>query len=168
MPYDVTVKRPIPCGMLMLKGDRFAQDRFSEVLGMDIPRISNTVTVHDTYSVLWLGPAEWLLIVPESDEDRIASELSYDAADDWAVAIIVSDHYSIITIQGSETTEVLAQACGIDIHPQKFSIGQCCRCAFARTTAIVRPLDSQGTYELILESSYVQYAEHWLSRAIGA
>ena len=168
MPYDVTIKRPTPCGMLMLKGDRIAQDRFSEVLGMDIPRISNTATVHDTYSVLWLGPAEWLLIVPESDEDRIASELSYDAVNDWAVAIIVSDHYSIITIQGSETTEVLAQACGIDIHPQKFSIGQCCRCAFARTTAIVRPLDSQGTYELILESSYVQYAEHWLSRAIGA
>ena len=167
MPYDVTIKRPTPCGMLMLKGDRIAQDRFSEVLGMDIPRISNTATVHDTYSVLWLGPAEWLLIVPESDEDRIASELSYDAADDWGVAIIVSDHYSIITIQGSETTEVLAQACGIDIHPQEFSIGQCCRCAFARTTAIVRPLDSQGTYELILESSYVQYAEHWLSRAIG-
>ena len=152
----------------MLKGDRIAQDRFSEVLGMDIPRISNTATVHDTYSVLWLGPAEWLLIVPESDEDRIASELSYDAVNDWAVAIIVSDHYSIITIQGSETTEVLAQACGIDIHPQVFSIGQGCRCAFARTTAIVRPLDSQGTYELILESSYVEYAEHWLSRAIGA
>ena len=168
MPYDVTIKRPTPCGMLMLKGDRTAQDRFSEVLGMDIPRISNTATVRDTYSVLWLGPAEWLLIVPESDEARIASELSYDAADDWAVAIIVSDHYSIITIQGSETTEVLVQACGIDIHPQEFSIGQCCRCAFARTTAIVRPLDSQGTYELILESSYVQYAEHWLSRAIGA
>ena len=168
MPYDVTIKRPTPCGMLMLKGDRTAQDRFSEVLGMDIPRISNTATVRDTYSVLWLGPAEWLLIVPESDEARIASELSYDAADDWAVAIIVSDHYSIITIQGSETTEVLVQACGIDIHTQEFSIGQCCRCAFARTTAIVRPLDSQGTYELILESSYVQYAEHWLSRAIGA
>ena len=168
MPYDVTIKRPTPCGMLMLKGDRTAQDRFSEVLGMDIPRISNTATVHDTYSVLWLGPAEWLLIVPESDEARIASELAYDTANDWSVAINVSDHYSIITIQRSETTEVLAQACGIDIHPQEFSIGQCCRCAFARTTAIVRPLDSQGTYELILESSYVEYAEHWLSRAIGA
>ena len=168
MPYDVTFERPTPCGMLILKGDRIAQDRFSEVLGMDIPRISNTATVHDTYSVLWLGPTEWLLIVPESDEARIASELSYDGADGWAVAIIVSDHYSIITIQGSETAEVLAQACGIDTHPQKFSIGQCCRCAFARTTAIVRPLDSRGAYELILESSFVRYAEHWLSRAIGA
>jgi len=168
MPYDVTFEKLTPCGMLMLKGDRIAQDRFSEVLGMDIPRISNTATVHDTYSVLWLGPAEWLLIVPESDEVLIASELSHDGADDWAVAIIVSDHYSIITIQGSETAEVLAQACGIDTHPQKFSIGQCCRCAFARTTAIVRPLDSRGAYELILESSFVRYAEHWLSRAIGA
>ena len=168
MPYDVTIKRPTPCGMLMLKGDRIAQDRFSEVLGMDIPRISNTATVHDTYSVLWLGPAEWLLIVPESDEDRIASELSYDAVDGLAVAIIVSDHYSVITIRGSETAEVLQQACGIDIHPQEFSVGQCCRCAFARTTAIVRPLDSQDTYELIVESSYARYAEHWLFRAMGA
>ena len=168
MPYDVTFEKSTPCGMLMLKGDRIAQDRFSEVLGMDIPRVPNTATVHDTYSVLWLGPEEWLLIVPESDEVFIASELSHDGADDWAVAIIVSDHYSIITIQGSETAEVLAQACGIDTHPQKFSIGQCCRCAFARTTAIVSPLDSRGAYELILESSFVRYAEHWLSRAIGA
>lgn len=154
--------------MLILKGDRIAQNRFSEVLGMDIPLIANTATVHDTYSVLWLGPEEWLLIVPEGDEDHIASELSYDTVDGGAVAIIVSDHYGIITIQGSETAEVLAQACGIDMHPQEFSIGQCCRCAFARTTAIVRPLDSQGTYELIVESSYAQYAEDWLSRAIGA
>ena len=168
MPYDVTFEKPTPCGMLMLKGDRIAQDRFSEVLGMDIPRVPNTTTVHDTYSVLWLGPEEWLLIVPESDEVRIASELSHDGADGWEAAIIVSDHYSIITIQGSETAQVLAQACGIDTHPQKFSIGQCCRCAFARTTAIVRPLDSRGAYELILESSFVRYAEHWLSRAIGA
>ena len=167
MSYDVTFEKPTPCGMLMLKGDRIAQDRFSEVLGMDIPRISNTATVHDTYSVLWLGPEEWLLIVPESDEVRIASELSHDGADGWAVAIIVSDHYSIITIQGSETVDVLAQACSIDLHPKKFSTGQCCRCAFARTTAIVRPLDSQGTYELIVESSYEQYAKDWLKKAIG-
>ena len=167
MPYDVTFKKPTPCGMLILKGDRIAQDRFSEVLGMDIPRKSNTATVHDTYSVLWLGLEEWLLIVPESDEDLIASELSHDGADGWAVAIIVSDHYSIITIQGSETVDVLAQACSIDLHPKKFSTGQCCRCAFARTTAIVRPLDSQGTYELIVESSYVQYAKDWLKKAIG-
>jgi heterotetrameric sarcosine oxidase gamma subunit len=109
-----------------------------------------------------------LLIVPESDEDRIACELSYDSTDGRSAAIIVSDHYSVITLQGSETAEVLAQACGIDLHPQEFSIGQCCRCAFARTTAIVRPLDSQGAYDLIVESSYAQYAEHWLSRAIGA
>ena len=168
MPYDVTVKKQTPCGMLMLKGGRTAQDCFSEVLRMDIPHIPNTVTVHDTYSILWLGPEEWLLIVPESDEDRIASELSHDAVDGLAVAIIVSDHYSVITMQGSETAEVLVQACGIDIHPQEFSIGQCCRCAFARTTAIVRPLDSQDSYELIVESSYARYAEHWLFRAMGA
>ncbi|MCS5572720.1 MAG: hypothetical protein NZ789_07265, partial [Pseudomonadales bacterium] len=61
MPYDVTVKKQTPCGMLMLKGGRTAQDCFSEVLRMDIPRIPNTVTVHDTYSILWLGPEEWLL-----------------------------------------------------------------------------------------------------------
>ena len=168
MPYDVTLKRLTPCGLLLLKGDRTAQDRFAEVLAMDIPRIPNTVAYRNGYSLLWLGPEEWLLIVPESDEVRIASELCHDGDDGWAVAIIVSDHYSIITIQGSETAEVLAQACGIDLHPQEFSIGQCCRCAFARTTAIVRPLDSQGAYDLIVESSYAQYAEHWLSRAIGA
>ena len=168
MPYDVTVEKQTPCGMLLLKGGRTAQDRFAEVLGIDIPHIPNTVTVHDIYSVLWLGPEEWLLILPETDEYRIASELSHDAAGGWGVAIIVSDHYSVITIRGSETAEVLQQACGIDIHPQEFSVGQCCRCVFARTTAIVRPLDSQDTYELIVESSYARYAEHWLFRAMGA
>ena len=101
MPYDVTFEKPTPCGMLMLKGDRIAQDRFSEVLGMDIPLVPNTVTVHDTYSVLWLGPEEWLLIVPERDEVLVASELSHDGADDWAVAIIVSDHYSICLLYTS-------------------------------------------------------------------
>jgi len=168
MTYDVTVNNQASYGLLVLKGGPAAQEQFSSVLGMNIPSIPNTVTVGNDKSLLWLGPEEWLLIVSDSEEERIASELTFSAAIESMVVIVVSDHYSVITIQGSETAEVLAQACGIDIHPQEFSIGQCCRCAFARTTAIVRPLDSQGAYDLIVESSYAQYAEHWLSRAIGA
>ena len=91
MPYDVTVEKQTPCGMLLLKGGRTAQNRFAEVLGIDIPQIPNTVTVHDIYSVLWLGPEEWLLILPEIDEYRIDSELSHDVTGGWGVAIIVSD-----------------------------------------------------------------------------
>ena len=167
MTYDVTVNNQMSHGLLVLKGGPAAQEQFSKVLGMNVPCIPNTVTVGNDKSLLWLGPEEWLLIVSDSEEERIASELSFSAVIESMVAIVVSDHYSVITIQGSETVDVLAQACSIDLHPKKFSTGQCCRCAFARTTAIVRPLDSQGTYELIVESSYEQYTKDWLKKAIG-
>ncbi len=99
MTYDVTVINQASYGLLVLKGGPAAQEQFSSVLGMNIPSIPNTVTVGNDKSLLWLGPEEWLLIVSDTEEERIASELSFSAAIESMVAIVVSDHYSVITIQ---------------------------------------------------------------------
>ena len=117
MTYDVTVNNQASYGLLVLKGGPAAREQFAKVLGMNIPCIPNTVTVVNDKSLLWLGPEEWLLIVSDSEEERIASELSFGADIESMVAIVVSDHYSVITIQGSETVDVLAQACSIPLHP---------------------------------------------------
>ena len=105
--------------------------------------------------------------MPEGEEDPLAGGYSPIECEETAVIVDVSDHYTVISIGGSESVDVLSQACGIDLAPESFSPGQCARCAFARTTGILRPLDDRGGYELIIESSYAKYAEQWLTRAIG-
>ena len=167
MAYDVTVETGAPRRMYVLRGEALAQECFGKILRMDVPLAANTVTFGGAKSLLWLGPEEWLLNVPEGEDDPLDGGFSPNECEETAVVVDVSDHYSVIRIHGSETVDVLAQACGIDLVPESFAPGQCARCSFARTTGIVRPLEDRGGYEVIIESSYAQYAEQWLTNAIG-
>ena len=167
MPYNVTVATGMARRMYVLRGGVFARDCIARTLRIDVPVTPNTVTSCSGKSLLWLGPEEWLLNVPEGEDDPLDGGFSPNDCEETAVVVDVSDHYSVIRIHGSETVDVLAQACGIDLVPESFAPGQCARCSFARTTGIVRPLDDRGGYEVIIESSYAQYAEQWLTNAIG-
>ena len=167
MPYNVTVATGMARRMYVLRGGVLARDCIARTLRIDVPVTPNTVTSCSGKSLLWLGPEEWLLNVPEGEEDPLAGGYSPIECEETAVIVDVSDHYTVISIGGSESVDVLSQACGIDLAPESFSSGQCARCAFARTTGILRPLDDRGGYELIIESSYAKYAEQWLTRAIG-
>ena len=167
MPYNVTVATGMARRMYVLRGGVLARDCIARTLRIDVPVTPNTVTSCSGKSLLWLGPEEWLLNVPEGEDDPLDGGFSPNDCEETAVVVDVSDHYSVIRIHGSETVDVLAQACGIDLVPESFAPGQCARCSFARTTGIVRPLDDRGGYEVIIESSYAQYAEQWLINAIG-
>ena len=167
MPYDVAIEKQGPCGMLLLRGDVSARAKFSTCLGMDIPQAPNTVSSAGERSVLWLGPEEWLLVTSEKDEAHLASELLQTVEGVYAAVIIVSDCYTVLNLSGTQSLDVLAQGYGIDIFPEEFIIGQCVCCAFARTTAILRPFKNAGIYQLIVESSYASYIELWLRKAAG-
>ena len=167
MAYVAEFELQSPRGMLMLRGESPAREAFSDKLGVGLPTEPNTVAEGIETCVLWLGPDQWLVMVPETSESVLNSSLATSVTGLHAAVTVVSDHFSVFKLFGSEVAEILVQGCGLDIDPGGFSYGQCCRCAFARTTAILRPLNAGGAYEVIVESSYQYYLVGWFNRAVG-
>ena len=70
MPYNVTVATGMARRMYVLRGGVLARDCIARTLRIDVPVTPNTVTSCSGKSLLWLGPEEWVLHVPEGAEDR--------------------------------------------------------------------------------------------------
>ncbi len=141
---------------------------FSQILECTLPQQPNTVSSTALLDVLWLGPDEWLVIAAEAEEWRLWSGLSEARAGLHAAVTLVSDQYAIFELTGSQVREVMAQACSIDWHPRQFRPGQCARCSFARTRAIVQILDETPVYRVLADASYAHYLRLWLAGAVGA
>ena len=76
MPYNVTVATGMARRMYVLRGGVLARDCIARTLRIDVPVTPNTVTSCSGKSLLWLGPEEWLLNVPEGEEDPLAGGYS--------------------------------------------------------------------------------------------
>ncbi|NIO38861.1 MAG: sarcosine oxidase subunit gamma, partial [Burkholderiales bacterium] len=46
-----------------------------QVLGVNVPEKASTVTSQGDTSILWLGPDEWLIVMPDGREDETAQSL---------------------------------------------------------------------------------------------
>ena len=167
MAYAAEIQLQSPRGMLMLRGEHSARETFSDKLGVGLPTEPNTVSESADTCALWLGPDQWLVMVPDMSEGVLKSSLAKSVTGLHAAVTIVSDHFSVFNLFGPEAAEILVQGCGLDIDPSRFGYGQCGRCAFARTTGILRPLSAEDTYEVIVESSYQHYLDGWFKQAVG-
>jgi sarcosine oxidase subunit gamma len=98
-----------------------AQTRF----GVSLPVDPNTIARSDTVTVLWLGPASWLLVssnrAPLGDFE--ASRAALNAA--GGALFDVSDSRVAWTVAGAHAALVVAKGCSLDFHPQVFQPGTC-------------------------------------------
>ena len=121
-----------------------------------------------TTRALCLGPTEWLLIAPAGTHDDAALRaLDVRMAGQGIALVDASDALSGVLLQGAAARDVLAGACGIDLHPARFPAGRCVRTRFAQVaTVIVHRGDAEG-YELLVARSHADYLQDWLDDAIS-
>jgi len=101
-------------------------------------------------SVLWLGPAEWLVV----DGDPV------DLPVDLPGGVDVSANRTTIELSGPHARDVLEKGCTLDLHPRVFGPGRCAQTTLARTQVILwqRP----EAYHLLVRGSFAWYLADWL------
>ena len=166
MSYTATVTRQPLQTLLNLRGDANVGERFSDALGIALPQQPNTVVSSANVDVLWLGPDEWLLKAPETDEQALEKRLLAAVEEQHAAVTLVSDHYIVFRLSGEQAAVILQQASSIDSHSSQLAMGQCVRCGFARTRAIIQVIDDMS-YDVFIEATYTPYLEQWFAVAIG-
>ena len=168
MGYRVEVAGPVRPALVSLRIGAEAAPAVEAALGAALPRPAGPASGNGTVTVLGLGPDEWLVRVPPDEEEHWLERLEAAAAGSFAAAVLVSDAWSVFTVTGPDTLDVLAQSTGVDVHPSAFPTGHAVRAGFAGTSALIHRLDDRPSFDVYVDASLSLYTGRWLESAIGS
>lgn len=153
-------------GHLTLRGDGRDQAFAGAVhraLGLELPGALMLVSNGDT-SLQWLGPDEWLLIVPSGEEFASEQRLREALAGQHVAIVNVSGGQSILELRGPKVRELLMKSTSYDVHPKNFPVGKAVGTVFAKSQLVIRRT-AEDTWELLVRRSFSDYWWLWLQDA---
>ena len=162
----VTIREKKLLGHLTIRGnghDAAFAAGVHKALGMELPG-ALAMVVSGESSIQWLGPDEWLLIVP-SGEEFAAEQKLREALDGLHIAVVnVSGGQSLLELTGPKVREVLMKSTSYDVHPDNFPVGKAIGTVFAKSQLVIRRT-GEDTWELVIRRSFADYWWLWLQDA---
>ncbi|SFQ08626.1 sarcosine oxidase subunit gamma [Pseudomonas borbori] len=153
-------------GHLTLRGDASDPDFAGGVhkaLGLELP-VALTLVANGATSLQWLGPDEWLLIVPGGSEFAVEQKLRA-ALDGQHIAVVnVSGGQTLVELKGPKVREMLMKSSIYDVHPSNFPVGKAVGTMFAKSQLVIRHT-GEDTWELVVRRSFADYIWLWLQDA---
>jgi sarcosine oxidase, subunit gamma len=129
---------PAPAlGRLALRGDDAVAQGAGAALGLTMPRSPlASVSAGDT-SALWLGPDEWLVLVPAERLSATIAALSKALAALPHSLVDVSHRQVGLALSGRLAARVLTSGCPLDLGAQAFPLGMVTRTLFHKAEIVL-------------------------------
>lgn len=108
-----------------------------------------------------LGPDEWRLIAPLSDDGKLAARLASELAGGRGALVNVSSASTVITVSGEHAADLLATGTGIDLDPAAFAPGRAARTRIGNAQALVHR-KAEDVFDLHVPRSYARSFWEWL------
>ena len=162
----VTLREKKFLGHLTLRGnahDPAFVSGVQQALGLELP-VALTVVASGETSLQWMGPDEWLLIVP-GGEELAAEQKLREALDGQHIQVVnVSGGQTLLELSGPRVREVLMKSTSYDVHPNNFPVGKAVGTVFAKSQLVIRHT-AEDTWELLIRRSFSDYWWLWLQDA---
>lgn len=156
-------------GQIALRGDSGSEtfiDAVKDIFGVEVPVEPNTVSPPDGGRyLLWLGPDEWLAIVPEGTEAETVAAFDERMEGEHFSVTDVSGSRAVITLSGDRAREVLMKGTSLDLHPNAFGPGRCAQSSMARCHMLLHQTTDEPSYEVYVHRSFADYLWRWLADA---
>jgi len=142
-----------------VQGDATRSDFVEEarrLFGVVLPTKPNTTARSDSLTVLWLGPASWLLVAGAASilTDLVASR---DAMNQMGGALFdVSASRIAWALSGPHATDVLAKGCPLDFHSRAFGVGACAQSVYGHINVLVEKRNETPTFTLMVARSFAR------------
>lgn len=163
-PMPVTLSALPFTGKLILRGDAEAAAKLKRPLGFALPETLASAGKGDVRA-FWLGPDEWLLLVPAAQTAEVAERLRKALAKLHHALVEVSDRLHGIGVEGRRARDVLAAGIALDLHPGSFTPGMVARTLLGKATVILHRPGDGDRFELYLNGSFAPYAWRFLENA---
>jgi len=126
-----------PAARLAFRGREAAVQAAGEAFGVALPREACRRNEADGRFALWLGPDEWLLIVPGSDPAPLFDAIEAATAGLPHSLVDVSARSVGIEIAGERAAFVLNQGNPLDLSLEAFPVGMCTRTVFHKAEIVL-------------------------------
>ena len=123
------------------------------------------------------GPGHWLVLVegtgdPDPQTDPLAGphlEAQLTAAVGALASVCDQTGGRVrFSVAGRLARELLARGVGIDLHPDRFAVGQSAVTSIGHMGVQFRQVDDLPTYHLLVVRSYAGSFRHWLQTTAAA
>jgi sarcosine oxidase subunit gamma len=153
-------------GHLTLRGDAddpaFANG-VHQALGLQLP-VALTLVAQGETSLQWMGPDEWLLVVPQGEEFAAEQRLRDALAGLHIQVVNVSGGQTLLELSGDNVRELLMKSTPYDVHPSNFPVGKAVATHFAKSQLVIRHT-AENVWELVVRRSFADYIWLWLQDA---
>lgn len=163
----LTLQRLMDVGYVNLRGDANSSeflDAVKKITGLELPTKPNTVASRE-HDIYWLGPNEWMLVGEHSAASQAAVALSEILAPQHAAVNDLSGGQVSYRLSGSGASQLLSKGCALDLHPSVFGPEACAQTGLAKASVIIRPLQGESGFDVIVRRSFSDYLWRWLLRA---
>ncbi|EIK52280.1 sarcosine oxidase subunit gamma [Stutzerimonas stutzeri TS44] len=131
--------------------------------GMELP-VALTLVADGETSLQWMGPDEWLLIVPQGEEFATEQRLREALVGQHIQVVNVSGGQTLLELSGEQVRDVLMKSTSYDVHPSSFPVGKAVGTNFAKTQLVIRHT-AEDVWELLVRRSFADYIWLWLQDA---
>lgn len=111
---------------------------------------------------LWLGPDRWLLVSETTAADVIVDSCERALAGVLHNAVDYTAGLAVFRLAGCGARQLLATGTGIDLRPDSFPPGSCCRTRLAQVAAVIT-VDASERFEVYVDRSYGDFLSDWLA-----
>lgn len=135
----------------------------AELLGVELPTTASTYAKSGDTTVIWQGPDEWLVTGTALAGPELEARLREAVAPHGGAAVDVSGQRTTLRLSGSDSRDVLAKGCALDLHPRAFGEGIAAETRLGQTGVILLAVDGSGAdYHMLVRSSFARYLADWL------
>jgi sarcosine oxidase, subunit gamma len=150
-----------PATRLVLRGAGDVRAAASDAFGVLLPQQACRAAVVGEHAALWLGPDEWLLLAPASED---GAALSAALAARPHSLVDVSHRQTAFCVTGPEAALLLAAGCPLDLDEAAFPVGMCTRTMCAKTEIVLwRP--APQVFRVEVWRSFASYLTGFLAEA---
>ena len=166
----ILTERPF-LGYVNLRGDAGDAPFLAAVEGVlrvALPLDPNTIAEGEDVTVCWMGPDEWLIILPAGAQTRAVAALREALREHHASAVDTTGGYTLVNVGGVRRRELLAKGCTLDLHAGSFSSGQCAQTNLGKAGVLLIPRgDSRDaeSFDVIVRRSFADYLGIWLEHS---
>ena len=138
-----------------------------EALEMDLPVSSNSLQHHETRTLFWLGPNEWLLHC-ELDQVTQTEQRIRQSLERLHFAVTeVTDYYTVLRLSGPQAEALLRRGTPLDLHPSVFGPDSIAQTRFGHASVVLHRLDDGETWDIQVRWTYAQYVWDYLVSAMS-
>ena len=144
-------------------GDPAFRGATGAAIGIELPLTPCTWQRSEDVRCYWLGPDEWLLVVPHGVQAKLERRLREALSGSFSVTD-VSGGLVHCNLAGAHAGDVLQKSSPYDFHPRNFPPGRCVQTVFAKAGALVAAR-ADGSFDLAVRRSYADYLSRWVTDA---